>query len=830
MTESPTPDCAALLAHADWVRTLARHLTADAHAADDLAQDALAAALVRPPPADRPLGAWLTGVLRNLVRQQRRSAAHRAARERSAARSEADASQAELLERLDSHRAVVEAVARLDEPYRAVILLRYFEGLSPAAIARRTGTPHRTVHTRLARALVRLRAELDRTHGGERRTWLLALLPYARGAGGWTTAAAGVLVMETKFKLGAALVAVLGICSTLVLWRDDAGAGSPRTQAGPVELARPAERTPEHEGARAQVHAPVDRRALAPAPEATAAVVPPAAEPRLSGRVLDAEHAPVASVRVRFAARDGAVLEAVTDAGGAFALARPTSGGTLDVASPGWTSLFRPEFEAAPGAREVVLVVARSLALGGRVVDESGRALADVRVSVPLPFGLRTRFDAILDRASTVERQVTTGPDGRFELTDVPQLEGVELVSERPAHRTDRRALPAFDDLALEIVLARLPDDSSRLVGRVFDLNGEPVADAWVGLGRASVQSGPDGAFALELADAQPVGTLRAVKAGHLPAELTRAPGAAWPEPLELVLGPEPLAISGRVVDARGEPVPGAEVWTDEETHFGFVPLPGGELSVRVGASVEGLLRGDAWTPRARTDVEGRFALHGLLERDYRVRAFDRARLLLATATLAAGQREVELRLPDEELRPRVAGRVTDLGGAPLVGAEVVLARAPLGGGPAGELESHATRTDADGRFAFERVTRAVEAVAVRGPELGLIGFRRALDAHADLERLELAVPMRVHVQIDSGASADFDRVALLDAEGQRLTLALHHGEHSYAMEEIELERGRSEAFSVSELATTLVLLSQGAEVRRVPVRLVRGERNTLRP
>src|SRR6185503_7080657 len=123
MSGSPRHDCAALLAHADWVRGLARHLVADAHAADDLAQDALAAALVHPPPDDRPLRGWLAGVLRNLVRQEQREAGNRRAREEVSVRAEVEDSSAELLERLDSHRALVEAVARLDEPYRAAILM-----------------------------------------------------------------------------------------------------------------------------------------------------------------------------------------------------------------------------------------------------------------------------------------------------------------------------------------------------------------------------------------------------------------------------------------------------------------------------------------------------------------------------------------------------------------------------------------------------------------------------------------------------------------------------------------------------------------------------------
>src|SRR6185436_14559037 len=59
-------DCQALLAQVGWVRALAQHLTRDGHAADDLAQDAIQAALVRPPPDDRPLQSWLAGIVRNL--------------------------------------------------------------------------------------------------------------------------------------------------------------------------------------------------------------------------------------------------------------------------------------------------------------------------------------------------------------------------------------------------------------------------------------------------------------------------------------------------------------------------------------------------------------------------------------------------------------------------------------------------------------------------------------------------------------------------------------------------------------------------------------------
>lgn len=177
-----------------------------------------------------------------------------------------------------------------------------------------------------------------------------------------------------------------------------------------------------------------------------------------------------------------------------------------------------------------------------------------------------------------------------------------------------------------------------------------------------------------------------------------------------------------------------------------------------------------------------------------------------------------------------MAGRVTSLSGAPLAGVRVVLARPPLGRGPADILECLPERTDADGRFAFERVSRAVQSVAVQDRELGLEGFEHLLGAGEDVERLELAVPLNVHVQIDAGEAAGFDRAALLDAQGEPLMLSVVHGEHAYGMDQVELDRGRSETFSVSELAATLVLFSQGVEARRLPVRLMHGELNTLRP
>jgi RNA polymerase sigma-70 factor (ECF subfamily) len=66
----------------------------------------------------------------------------------------------------ERHRSVREAVARLDEPYREVVALRFFAERSLDEIATITGRPLGTVKTHLHRGLIRLRGRLD--DGGDR--------------------------------------------------------------------------------------------------------------------------------------------------------------------------------------------------------------------------------------------------------------------------------------------------------------------------------------------------------------------------------------------------------------------------------------------------------------------------------------------------------------------------------------------------------------------------------------------------------------------------------------------------------------------------------------
>src|SRR5258705_289249 len=114
-----------------------------------------------------------------------------------------------LLERAAQHREVYEAVMSLPEPNRTAILLRFFDGLPQRKIAAQLDVPVSTVHSRVQRGLVDLRARLRRRRGGDPTAWVLALLPLAKQGGPWTPGALGALLMDVKVKvaIGVAIVA-----------------------------------------------------------------------------------------------------------------------------------------------------------------------------------------------------------------------------------------------------------------------------------------------------------------------------------------------------------------------------------------------------------------------------------------------------------------------------------------------------------------------------------------------------------------------------------------------------------------------------------------------
>ncbi len=210
MQDTPKPtDHTALLAHAPWVARLARKLIADAHLADDLTQDVLTAAIERPPAfSQNPerLRRWLSGVTRHLAARIHRRETERAGRESHAAAT-SPSSGTPSLERLELHQKLVALVLALDEPYRMVVTLRYFERKSVRQIARQLGVETATVRQRLSRAMAQLRRRLDADFDGDREAWCLAL----GGLLGALPAVATPVAAAASLLLAVTLLAAFGL-------------------------------------------------------------------------------------------------------------------------------------------------------------------------------------------------------------------------------------------------------------------------------------------------------------------------------------------------------------------------------------------------------------------------------------------------------------------------------------------------------------------------------------------------------------------------------------------------------------------------------------------
>jgi RNA polymerase sigma factor (sigma-70 family) len=118
--------------------------------------------------AGAPFRPWLLHIVANEARNRRRSAGRRAALALRAAEDVAsgDAAPSPETALLSSERRaeLLAAVGRLPEKDRLAVACRYFLDLSEEETAAALGWRRGTVKSRLSRALVRLRAELEESH------------------------------------------------------------------------------------------------------------------------------------------------------------------------------------------------------------------------------------------------------------------------------------------------------------------------------------------------------------------------------------------------------------------------------------------------------------------------------------------------------------------------------------------------------------------------------------------------------------------------------------------------------------------------------------------
>jgi RNA polymerase sigma factor (sigma-70 family) len=365
MDASATPPLEELLAHAGWARALAYRLVRDEQRADDVVQQAWLAAVERPPAAGPGLRAWFARLIRNVASNQRRAELRRLHHEQSAAAPEfaPPPPPAAIVDEFAAQQLVAQALLALDEPYRETLLRRWYRDEKPAAIARAMAVPVKTVETRLARGLERLRAQLTELRGGDARSWALMLVPLAKQApltvaeiaGSVGSIAAGVAAMSIAAKLLAAGVVVAATATTWVVVahrgaRDEAGASKTNTAPAGQAVAPLANAEAKPSG-----DAPVAAQRMKEESDGTKPPATAARDPfatirgawHLRGRVVSkGNRAPIegAEVTATFAPNGsfflGAPLAtAVSDARGEFTLERLTEAIRLSIHAKGFLSL-----------------------------------------------------------------------------------------------------------------------------------------------------------------------------------------------------------------------------------------------------------------------------------------------------------------------------------------------------------------------------------------------------------------------------------------------------------------------------------------------------------
>ena len=574
MTGNPASlDCELLLGQQDLVRRLARSLVFAQDHVDDVVQEAWLAAMRHPPREPAALRTWFGRVIENLARKHARAAVRRHRRERAAAAPEALPAVAEVLQREQQRKQVVDAVVGLPEPYRGVVLARFFEDLAPSEIARRRQIPAATVRSQLKRGLDMLRSKLDATYG-DRRTWCLLLLPLARPE--WTPgllatfplAATVSILTKPLCVAGALALAVLG-----VLWYANPGPDpAPLTAVADLDAPRADAGVQPAASAGADPLARVAAAATARpgGPDGVPASVPAG----YRGRVLRPDGTPAAGELVRFLGveplavlaeagaggrRDLPLVRAQTRTGvdGTFLVADLRVHGAYAVmlAADGKDRTVRL-LQVAPGPEEIVdlgdLQLVAKAGLRGRVVDEQGAPLADAEVlCLDLPAVLR----AVLPFDRFVPQH------GGF--LSLPDPDADDLA--RPANYATRLRAFLGADLFVATDLDRRPSLAIHVIEHLPWLE-----TFWNELPIARGTSGSDGCF--EIHGAQPGANWVLVrKPGFVPGGNARAVLSAHEirnlGDQRLLRGEE---VSGRVVDAGGRPVARAEVRIGEVGAIGY--------------------------------------------------------------------------------------------------------------------------------------------------------------------------------------------------------------------------------------------------------------------
>ncbi len=548
MTTFPTSSTApeALLAEQDFVRALVRSLLRGGDGEEDIVQKTWVRAMTSPPRDAGRARAWLSSVVRNLVRDHVRGKRRRQARERDAEHEVAAPSTADVVQREHDRKRVVDAVLALDEPYRATLLMRYWEELSPAEIATRLGVPDGTVRSRLHRGLEQLRHKLDRDFGS-RRSWIVALTPCAAlDASPVTPVVAGAVLMSKSKSLFAVCGLILAGLTIWAVWGPPVLGPTSDPDDAPPSLAQSRLEGNQDPVTQDETDAPSEDASSERAELVTTGAFTVTGIARCQGLPY-----PNCRVVLRFydgyethgtPAREASVG---TDARGEFSWHGDpprTAGMVTAVSSTKARGIQCSPAAIHPGDESAHLTVTVSpfeCRLHGFVRDQDGNPIPNATIQ------------------STADHRTTSDDAGHYEFLvgRGAHARHMKIWADGFAPSSQDAPIPeTAEEHRLDFTLAH----GGRIAGRVVDEAGEPIAGARVStsLKRYVIESDEDGQFVLPSVDATVEHYVLAEKLGYLRSGESARVGA---EDFVIVLK-RGSTILGVVLDGEGEPVAGAHV------------------------------------------------------------------------------------------------------------------------------------------------------------------------------------------------------------------------------------------------------------------------------
>lgn len=598
-----------LLAEGQALRALAASLLGRVGDADDVVQEAYRIALAARATELGYLPKWLRVTLHHLARGWRRGEVRRAAREQVVAsrREDAGADPQALAQRAELARDVVAAVHELEEPFRTVVVLRFWHGLMPEAIAAQLGVPRNTVRSRLQRALERLRERLDAKYGARER-WSGPLVAFAGVREATATGAAAVgavswlmLGVFMQMKVIAAAV-LLAAAATFAFWPSGAVEQSPPEAPARTALASAVESAD-------QPQAPQRSPASEPSPSVAATSAPPT-EP------LDATPVRVAPWTAKvfvFDAQDRPVADAVVttwalapaghrmpDGANAYSgrEEHPASVARTDVTGHVTIALDREAYEveaskegvgrseAAPlwfsiaATKTTRMELLPPLFLQGRVVRLDGGPATDAEITTKA----KPSTGLAVFRARPVS-PVRTDAAGRF-VVPVQKWVSYEFVATLDGKQTFREKLfvagPALPEITLTF------PGAITVSGLVVDAEGRPVPAAevtgWRDTPPGDPEVGPRDAETVT-ATADPTGRFVLAVRRHARYQVLAAAKdqatselvavettVARPHPAVRLTLPRFATIRGRVLREDGSPFAGIKVLADPEAGLSLGP------------------------------------------------------------------------------------------------------------------------------------------------------------------------------------------------------------------------------------------------------------------